>query len=176
MILPTDRTVFQNAWVVPDLKAGIKHWTEIMKVGPFFILDHSEDMVDIRHRGEPGTMSMTLALAQAGPVQIELIEVHGDGPNCYRDIYKPGQSGFHHMCVWTHDIDADNEYFESNGFPIATQGRVDGSIRFAYYDTFDALGGMIEVMEKTPEVEGLFEIIRAASVDWDGTDPIRQLG
>lgn len=173
MILPTDRTVFQNAWVVTDLEAAIQRWTEVMKVGPFFMLDHSDDIVDVRHRGQTGSMSMKLALAQAGPVQIELIEVKSDGPNCYRDIYKPGQGGFHHMCVWTDDIDADNRYYEENGFAIATQGRVEGSIRFAYYDTFDALGGMIEVMERTPEVEGIFELIRASSIDWDGSDPIR---
>ncbi|MEM6680649.1 MAG: VOC family protein, partial [Pseudomonadota bacterium] len=112
MLLPTDRTVFQNAWVVPDLKAAVRHWTEVMKVGPFFIVDHTGSLKNVMHRGEPGSISMTTALAQAGPVQIELIEVHGDGPNCYRDIYKPGEGGFHHMCVWTHDIEADHAYYQ----------------------------------------------------------------
>jgi len=175
-MLPTDRTVFQNAWVVPDLSAAIKHWTEVMKVGPFFVLEHSNTIINVRHRGVPGSIAMTIGIAQAGPVQIELIEVHGDGPNCYRDIYAPGQGGFHHMCVWTHDIDKDNAYFSDNGFAIATEGQVESGLRFAYYDTFATLGGMIEVMEKTPEAEGMFELIRAASVDWDGSDPMRKLG
>ena len=54
--------------------------------------------------------------------------------------------------------------------------REDGAILLDRRPQTGLLGGMMEVMEKTPEVEGLFEVIRAASVDWDGSDPIRSLG
>ncbi|MGD1955492.1 MAG: VOC family protein [Sphingomonadales bacterium] len=173
-MLPTDCTVFQNAWVVPDLDTAMRHWVDVMKVGPFFVAEHKDSIVDVMHRGVAGALSMKVALAQAGPVQIELIEVLSEGPNCYRDIYAPGQGGFHHMCVWTHDIDADTAYYAGKGIAAATQGRLVGSIRFAYYDTFAALGGMIEVIEHTPEVEAMFGAVRDASIDWDGADPIRQ--
>ena len=46
MTLPSDRTVFQHAWVVDDLEAAVQHWATTMGIGPFFLLDHSDDLVD----------------------------------------------------------------------------------------------------------------------------------
>ncbi|RMF11193.1 MAG: hypothetical protein D6763_03870 [Alphaproteobacteria bacterium] len=173
MLLPTDRTVFQNAWVVPDLEVAMRRWIDVCNIGPFFVLDHQDDIVDVTYRGQPSSLTMRLAIAQAGPVQIELVEPAGDGPNCYRDLVKPGQSGFHHVCMWTHDIDADAAHYESMGFPAANMGRVKDSIRFAYFDTSPALNCMVEVMEYSPEVEAIFKVIADAARDWDGDDPIR---
>lgn len=173
MLLPTDRTVFQNSWVVPDLEAAMRHWVNVCNIGPFFVLDHKQDIVDVTYRGRPSTLSMRLALAQAGPVQIELVEPLGDGPSCYRDTVGAGQSGFHHVCMWTRDIDADAAHYESLGFATANMGRVRDSIRFAYFDTFPALGCMVEVMEYTAEVAAIFKVIADAARDWDRDDPIR---
>ena len=36
---PTDRTVFQNAWVVDDVEATCMKWVREMGVGPFFVSD-----------------------------------------------------------------------------------------------------------------------------------------
>ena len=33
---PTDRTVFQNAWVVDDVETACMKWVNEMGVGPFF--------------------------------------------------------------------------------------------------------------------------------------------
>lgn len=176
MKLPTDRTIFQNAWVVADLEAAVEQWVNLMKVGPFFMMDHSDTLVDISHRGEPGELKMKAALGQAGPVQIELIEVKSEGPNCYRDLYGPGESGFHHMCAWTHDIEADIAYFERQDCDVATQGRVRDSVRFAYFDTFHLIGSMMEVVEYSEQTAAVFDLVRQASVDWDGKDPMRTFG
>ena len=43
---------------------------------------------------------MSCAFAQAGPMQIELIEQHTDGPSVYRDMFPAGTGGFHHLCYW----------------------------------------------------------------------------
>ena len=65
MTLPTDRTVFQHAWVVDDLEAAVERWATTMGIGPFFLRDHSDDLVDTMYRGEPASLSMRRALAQA---------------------------------------------------------------------------------------------------------------
>lgn len=173
MQLPTDKTVFQNAWVVPDLEAAMERWITTMNIGPFFVLDHADDIVDVTYRGKPAALSMRLAIAQAGPVQIELVEPRGDGPSCYRDTVPEGATGFHHVCTWTHDIDADARHYESLGIEAANMGRVRDSIRFAYFDTSPVLGCMMEVMEFTPEVEAIFKVIADAAIGWDGDDPVR---
>lgn len=167
---PTDRTVFQNAWVVPDLEAAIGRWVDQLGVGPFYVMVQDR-LTEVTYRGAPAELSMRVALAQAGPVQVELIEQTSDGPSAYRDSVPAGEMGFHHLCVWTHDIDADADYFDSLGYPAATLGR--SGARFGYFDTRPLLGCMLEVVEYQPRIEAMFGAIADAAVDWDGADPIR---
>lgn len=169
--LPTDRTVFQNAWVVDDVEAAAMRWVEQMGVGPFFLTEH-DGLRDVTYRGEPSELSMIVGLAQAGPVQIELIQPTSTAPCAYRDSVEPGTVGFHHMCVWTHDIDADTAYFEGLGYAAATAGNA-GRARFAYYDTRPLMGCMLEVVEHHPGIAAMFDRIAEIGNSWDGTDPLR---
>ena len=169
---PTDRTVFQNAWVVDDVEAACLKWVNELGVGPFFITEYTNQFEDLHYRGEPASLSMIVAIAQAGPVQIELIQP--TTARCaYRDSVAPGSIGFHHVCVWTHDIDADTAYFARLGYPAANQGKV-GPIRFAYYDTRPLMGCMLEVVTKSDAVVERFNAIARAADNWDGKDPIRR--
>ena len=170
--LPTDRTIFQNAWVVDDVEAAATRWATELGVGPFFVTDYTGHFSDVTYRGEPGELSMIVAIAQAGPVQIELIQPTTDHPCAYRDSVEPGTVGFHHMCVWTHDIEADTDYLAGLGYPAANMGSA-GSVRFAYYDTRPLLGCMLEVVEHLPAIEGRFKRIAEVCASWDGERPIR---
>lgn len=168
---PTDRTVFQNAWVVDDVEGACLRWVNEMGVGPFFVADYTDQFSDITYRGEPADLQMYVAIAQAGPVQIEIIQPKVE--RCaYRDSVPVGTMGFHHMCVWTHDIDADSEYFEGLGYPTVNRGTA-GDIQFAYYDTRPLLGCMWEVVNPAESIVERFAMIARAAEDWDGNDPIR---
>ena len=116
---PTDRSIFQNAWVVTDLEESCMKWVNEMGIGPFFINDYPFETFDeVTYRGEKSDLSMRVAIAQAGNIQIELIEPIS--PVCaYRDSVPAGESGFHHMCVWTHDFDSDFHYMEDLGYTAA---------------------------------------------------------
>ncbi|MEM7100414.1 MAG: VOC family protein [Pseudomonadota bacterium] len=171
MDAPTDRTVFQNAWVVQDVEAACLKWVKELGVGPFFVTEYNNVFDDVIYRGEQASLNMTVALAQAGGVQIELIEPKVE--RCaYRDSVPSGQMGFHHMCVWTHDIEADTAYFEKLGYPAANVGRA-GPTQFAYYDTRPLMGCMLEVVTHHEAIVARFEQIAGASKNWDGQNPIR---
>jgi hypothetical protein len=120
-------------------------------------------------------MQMLTCLAQAGPVQIELIQPLGDGPSAYRDTVKSGENKFHHMCVWTDDVDADLAYYAARGCPSAATGRVRDSARFAYVDTQPQLNCMIELLEHDDAIKELFKVIEDTCASWDGKNPIRRL-
>jgi len=169
---PTDRSVFQNAWVVPDVESACMRWVNELGVGPFFVTEYRDAFSDMTYRGEPAKLDMIVALAQAGQVQIELIQPLV-ATCAYRDSVPEGEMGFHHMCVWTHDIDADTAYFDGLGYPAVNHGRV-GQVDFAYYDTRPLMGCMLEVVSHDPGVVERFGQIAAAAVDWDGVDPIRR--
>ena len=146
-------------------------WVNEMGVGPFFVTEYRDAFESVSYRGQPAKLDMVVALAQAGGVQIELIAPLVD--TCaYRDSVPAGQMGFHHLCVWTHDIDADTAYFEGLGYPAANRGKT-GPVEFAYYDTRPLMGCMLEVVSKNEGVVERFAEIAAAAENWDGRDPIR---
>ncbi len=170
--LPTDRTIFQNAWVVDDVEAAATRWAAELGVGPFFVTEYTDQFSNITYRGQPSELSMVVALAQAGPVQVELIQPTTSQPCAYRDSVQPGTVGFHHMCVWTHDIEADTAYLNGLGYETANAGNA-SSVRFAYYDTRPLLGCMLEVVEYLPAIADRFQRIADAAVGWDGTRALR---
>ena len=71
---PTDRTVYQNAWVVDDLDAAMNKWVNELGVGPFFVTEYGDQFASLTYRGKPAEISMRIGVSQAGPLQIELIQ------------------------------------------------------------------------------------------------------
>ncbi len=173
MTLLSDRTIFQNAWVVDDLAAAMKKWTDFYGVGPFYVLDHL-DLTGTLYRGAPSELVLSVGLAQAGPVQIELIQQHNNGPSVYRDMIAEGRSGFHHVCIYTHDFKSDQAVFEAAGYPTAMEGgSPDGVVKFAYFDTRKDFDIFTEVISQAPSLMARNDMVRRAATDWDGSDPVR---
>jgi L-rhamnose isomerase len=55
-------------------------------------------------------------------------------------------------------------------------GVAKGGVRFAYLVEDEHPGAMIELIERGPAIEALMTIVKQASVNWDGSNPVRQLG
>ena len=171
---PTDRTIFQSCWVVDDVESAARDWATGFGVGPFFVSEHVDSITDVEYRGGPGRIQMIVALAQAGPMQIELIQPTSE-PNAYRDSVPAGSGpGFHHVGVWSHDFEADVEHFVSSGYPVVNRGKAHGRTRFAYLDTRPLLGAMYELVDHHPAIQERFEAIAEVCATWDGTDPVRE--
>ncbi|HEX4341262.1 MAG TPA: VOC family protein [Polyangiaceae bacterium] len=68
------------AYVVADIGRAMQQWTDTLGVGPFFYLPHFP-LIDVRYRGEPGELDITLALSFSGPMCIELIQQNGSAPS-----------------------------------------------------------------------------------------------
>jgi len=165
--------LIQAAFIVNDLEAAVRRWITTAGVGPFFIVPHAK-VERVQYRGAPAILDFSAALAQAGPLQIELIQQHNDGPSAYRDTYPKGQEGFHHVCMMTNHFDAELERHRAEGSATATQGAF-GDMRFAYVDTRARLGHMTEVIEDRVSIKAMFKVIADAAANWDGSDPIRHL-
>lgn len=69
--------VRQNGYVVRDIEAAMKHGIKAMGVGPWYYMDRVK--IDwFRHRGRDSTVEMSIALANSGDLQIELIQQRND--------------------------------------------------------------------------------------------------
>jgi len=176
MTLPGDQKIWQNAWVVPDVEAAAMQWVRLFGVGPFFITRYGDDLLtDLVYRGKPGSLNILVAVSHAGPVQIELIQRLDDAPTPYSDTVAPGQTAFHHVAVWTDDIDADLAHYRKQGTAVAVTGRVINSVRFAYVDTQDRLGCMVEMVERSADFDARLRMLEGICNDWDGSDPLRDM-
>ena len=75
----------QLAFIVTDIDKAMNHWAETLGVGPFFI-KRRITFSNFIYRGKPSASpSVSIALANSGYVQIELIQQHDDAPSIYRE-------------------------------------------------------------------------------------------
>ena len=162
----------QAGYVVDDIEAAMDHWSRVLGVGPFFYNERVpiENYVYRETRYEPHN---SVALANSGPLQIELIQTRNDVPSMYRDFKQSGKSGLQHVAYWTDEYDADFARLTAQGFIPAMGGEVGERGRFIYFDTEYHPGTVIELSEVTGPKGRMFDLIRAASLGWDGTDPVR---
>lgn len=167
--------VMQVAFMVEDLEAACMDWVRTTGIGPFLTVPHVV-LEEYSYCGRPASgLDFSVAIAQSGGVQIELIQQHCDRPSAYRDTIAKGQTGFHHFCIYTGDYDACRQRYVDQGFAVAIDGKF-GAMRFCYVDTSAALGCMIEIVEEDENQTSAFTRIAEGAAGWDGvTDPIRPL-
>ena len=164
--------LFQLGFVVDDLFAAARRWVETFAVGPFHVLPRMD--VACTYRGADSMVDMQVAVAQSGPVQIELIQQHCDRPSIYREWRRGRVSGLHQLCTVTPDYEGKRAHYESLGYELAAESS-GGSFRVAYYDTSADFGFYTEVVEQTPKFLVQLDRVSQTCADWDGTDPVRLL-
>jgi catechol 2,3-dioxygenase-like lactoylglutathione lyase family enzyme len=167
----------QVAYLVPDIEAAMDYWANVLGVGPWFY----NPRVPIRnytYRGETYEPHNSVALANAGGLQVELLQTRNDVPSMYRDFLRAGHLGAQHFAYWTENFDADLARAEAAGFKVCMGGEVGEKGRFVYFEDGrghpgNHPGTVIELSEVAGPKGRLFKLIRDAARDWDGKDPVR---
>lgn len=162
----------QLGYVVSDIEAAMKYWTETMGVGPWYYSPRVP-IEDYRYDGRSHEVHNSVALANSGFIQVELIQTRDDAPSMYRDFQRAGRSGLQHVAYWTEDFDSDLAAMEAKGLRVKMQGKVGDRGRFVYFDKEMHPGTVIELSEVVGPKGRMFDAIREASQDWDGDDPVR---
>lgn len=164
-------TVRQLAYVVRDLDAALKYWTETLKVGPFFLFEHCPLDNQI-YRGSPSNVDVTLALGNSGALQIELIYQNNDEPSVYKEFLDAGREGVHHFGMMPVDYPATCAHYRALGHEAAFVSDIGGA-ELTYFDTVDAVGHFIELWDNNDTFKNLFTLVEDAATGWDGKDPVR---
>ena len=162
--------LFQLGFVVDDLLDDAARWARVLGVGPFYVTPTRTSRAT--YRGAPSNVEVQYALAQAGPVQVELIKQHCDRPSMFRDVFAKGESGFHQLCTVSRDYDGKVAQYEQLGYELTGEIAVPGQ-RIAYFDTFGDFGFYVEVVEHNAELVKRWEHIARTCAEWDGRDPVR---
>ncbi len=109
-------------------------------------------------RGEPSAPQLSLAMAQSGSLQIELIQPHNDAPSQFLDYMKAGYEGQHHIAFWTRQFDADMEGYLKEGHKILSPANTAPN-RNAFLTAFGHNGTLIEISEISGSKGAYFEKI-----------------
>lgn len=140
----------QMGYVVPDVEAAMHHWIHVCGIGPWFYAERlpltSFSYMGRRH----DDIHLSIALANSGDVQIELIQQRSDHPSLGREFLAA----------------------LANGYQVAQEGDAPRG-RFVYFRNEGHPGTIIEMSHATPTRKHIFDAVREAAVGWDGSDPIR---
>jgi hypothetical protein len=164
--------IIQNGYVVRDIQAAMRHWIEVLGVGPWFYIERVP-CTDFQYKGQPSPVDASIALANSGALQVELIQQRNEAPSLYRDFLKAGHEGLQHIGYGTHNFEADLHRILQAGYTIGHAGTVAGRGPFVYLLTEGHPGTVVELLDMAGERARIFARIAEAARHWDGTDPIR---
>jgi catechol 2,3-dioxygenase-like lactoylglutathione lyase family enzyme len=171
--VPLPGSIRQIGYVVTDLDRALAGWAEL-GVGPWFVIRSMPQRV--LYRGEPCEITLSLALANSGDMQVEVIQQEDETPSIFTEFLAAGREGFHQFAYWTEDFDATMQAIAEAGWPVVWSGGEDVGTRFAYVEPPNSPATIIEIMELTETTKGMATFVRDAAAHWDGSDPIRNLG
>jgi hypothetical protein len=103
--------------VVRDIDKAMRHWVEVCGVGPWFYAEQLP-MDEFRYKGRRYDIKVSIALANSGNVQLELIQQRCDSPSLYRDFLAAGHEGMQHWSSWPVDYHAVRERALRTGWQI----------------------------------------------------------
>jgi hypothetical protein len=165
---PRDNSIIQIAYTVADIQQAMRSYTDLLHIGPWFLVGPFVPPKGI-YRGTATRMKVSLALAFAGEVMVELIEQHDEEPSVFRETLKArGDHGFHHWAIGARDFKKTVAQYRSRGYQEAFSDRAPMGFRVVYFDTSNDLPGMLEIIEMNAEAETGFHTMYQAAQDWDG--------
>jgi methylmalonyl-CoA/ethylmalonyl-CoA epimerase len=141
--------IFQVGVVVTDLDKTIAHLTSL-GLGPFKVRTVTHPSATVR--GEKVSYQVRLALAQQGPVQLELIE-YQKGTTIQKEFLDRRGEGIHHILFNVRNLDKALETCQQREIEVLQKDRFVGGGGLAYLGT-DQPGGIIfEVVQRPPDYD-----------------------
>jgi hypothetical protein len=116
--------------------------------------------------------TISIALANSGSLQIELIQQHDDTPSIYRDFLAAGRTGLQHVSAWVtcSEFDSLRAALIKVGLSLAQEGTITASgTRLAYYATADAANGIIYEVSDLMDIKHIHRVylVEEAARRWD---------
>lgn len=136
---------YQIGVVVRDMDRA-KAFYERLGIGPF-VEGPSAHALERRIYGEPAPDAMVRgAIAQMGQIEFELLEPVS-GKSIQGEFLETHGEGVVHICAHTDDIDRDIEELTGLGYEVISEGRIEDGGRFAYFDTRETGGLILELFQ-----------------------------
>lgn len=159
--------------VVRDIEAAMRHWVDVCGVGPWYYTDKLALTAFTYGDKRYDDIHVSIALANSGEMQIELIQQRCSTPSMYRDFLAAGREGMQHWSSWPENYEAVYQRALAAGYTVGQEGQSPRG-PFVYFKNEGHPGTVIEMAEMTSTRRSIFDQIRQAALGWDGSDPIRR--
>lgn len=153
----------QVAWVVRDIQAAEKFFTDTIGIPRFMKMEHlrAED-IEGTYYGEPGDYEFHLSLAYSSNTMLELIQPVS-GRSIYKDFLdKHGEGGVQHVAYAVPEPEFNKAVAQltGKGSTIIQELRLVPAV-VAYFDTYAAIGVATEIIGVTEAGVQLIEQLKS---------------
>jgi catechol 2,3-dioxygenase-like lactoylglutathione lyase family enzyme len=136
---------YQVGVVVRDLDRAVGFY-ERLGIGPF-VDGPSAHTVERRIYGERSDDAAVRGkIAQMGNIEFELLQPVS-GRTVQGDFLEEHGEGIVHICAYTDDLDRDMAELKGLGYEVISYGRLEDGGQFAYFDTREVGGLVLELFE-----------------------------
>ena len=146
-----NKGVAQIGMVVKDLDQTVEDYWKTFNIGPWHFYTYGKPMLkQMSYHGQPADYKMRLALSYFGPMRIELIEVK-EGSTVYEDFIRSRGYGVQHLGLLVENMEESLAQAKAAGIAMMMDGSgfgLDGDGHYAYLDTEDRFGIMLELIQR----------------------------
>ncbi len=128
----SSRTFTQIGIVVKDINRAVQLY-ESMGFGPFHELPRTIKVTERFLHGKPTQLKVEIRIAQAGPMEIELIQPV-EGNSIWQEFLDSKGEGFNHMRCMVDDLDTEAARMEEQGFPMVYRSKFASGGGAAYFE------------------------------------------
>jgi hypothetical protein len=116
--------IAQIGYVVRDIDASMDQWVR-RGVGPRFYVDWVQTDYFL-YRGAESELEVSVAVANSGDIQLELIQQRNDAPSAFKEFLDAGHEGAQHVAYWTDDFQSLYDKALSLGYTVTQEGSIGG--------------------------------------------------
>jgi catechol 2,3-dioxygenase-like lactoylglutathione lyase family enzyme len=140
--------IMQLCFVTDDVQKSARWFADLVgKEVPTEGKAADPDEARAIYNGKPATVGCRIIMFKFGNIDFEFLQP-GPEKSAWRDILEQKGPGFHHLAFRTRNMTKRGQYLESKGHKLLQSGEFDGGHgRYAYFDTIQNLGAMIELLE-----------------------------
>lgn len=170
---PLHGPIHHLGYVVEDLESTIQRLVGELGAGPFFVV-RDVPLEQVTSHGEAATFQHDSAFGQCGAVPIEVLQLKRLEPERVRKAFSQPPPHLHHTAyvVAPERVAEAREDLERRGLPAFLHATL-GELDLTYHEAAHTTGHHVELHADNQGLRDFFAMIHAASLEWDGSDPLR---
>jgi len=154
-----------------DIDKSMQYFVDAWGMGPWFVLRNMK--TTMLYQGTPTELDVSIAMANCGDLQFEIVTQHNDAKSLYQDTLAQTPSlHVQHVAVWVDDVVGVEAQAHARGWNsiFETTG---GPGRSVFVTHPDAPEVCIELSDCEAFKTEAREAIKRLAATWDGSEPIR---